>query len=1217
MKRILVFLICISLVFGAAPYAFAEQDAIILTGEELVNKGTAINAFWEIGEFDGEKCAVAWGGKTRATTGAPVLQYIFKNSIDISQYRFMVIDYYRTGDFKGMNIKLRTLVNGGTNLNLSLINQNNKWHKTLYELRGDNAVSEQLLWFQYKPFGESGTLENTQNERFYIKSIGFYKENPFNDEEKAEYEKIKKEYDEKEREFYGEKEEHADFSYLDGYEKTGELLTDPSFENYENVYGTGKISDNLINNSSFESALGKEWYIVGDAKFEVVSDDKLGKCIKVSERQKSYSSFACNIKDILENYGQGIYKATVNIKAPKGAKSIGNNYYLSAKLKGSLDSSTSWQGNYTKIAADWIKLDLTFVAMWNGDISSAIIYAEGNKDNEDFYVDNMELYKVSDIPTDPGDTQWKATSDEAQITKTDGAYDGDYCVKVSNRLDSSTGVAQNIANALNQNGCGFYSVSAYIKTDKNSLSIDKPYIIYLRLSSDGGTTIEKRIDYYMSEDWQKIYFVFDLQWKGKVTNALFMVRGYDNSDNADFYIDNCSMFKYIQNDYTEEHKKYMEGYPDGTFLPDGNITRAEAVTAVAKMLADADNLEGFSCDYKDVESGSWYEKSVAVLKRIGVLNGVFDGEYFYPDKDITRAEMAALLSKTGISPKTKSAEFADIDGSFYLAAEINAAAQMGIINGYSDGTFKPYNSITRAEAAAMINRSMNRRATIGSFYGRIINNFSDVDESHWAYCEIAEATNDHKATVFDKGNKNVLESWKIDENNYDKALAGNVADSIETKGEALKQEILNAKDNISVSGTKYYVSNSGNDANSGLSPDEAWATTDKVSNFDFKEGDGVFFERGSIWWGVCMQLKSGVTYAAYGEGEKPELYGTAKNYADASLWKKTDIENVWETVDNINGSAGFVLFNKEKYSYKVSSNSELKKNFDLYDPDYDTSPIRIYYDGGNPGDKFDAIYIAPGTSVINAAGKHDITVDNLAVKYTGWHGFQTSEIHNMSITNCVVGWIGGAGSNSRWGNGIEFWANASNCSVDHCWVYQVYDTGLTNQFTGVCDDICIEQDIRYTNNLIDYCTYSFEFFMNQANSNRDLLKNIYIENNISRYSGYGWGYDNRPNKEPQCQVKGWVSKNRTDNVVIKDNMFGKSRHGTINFGARPLNQNFSAFLVVLPQYGLNIDNNIYIEKNGAPFSEYKGVNYTYSYDLHSEFIKNDVDKNAKIIIVDE
>ena len=55
MKRILVFLICISLVFGAAPYAFAEQDASILTGEELVNKGTAINAFWEIGEFDGEK----------------------------------------------------------------------------------------------------------------------------------------------------------------------------------------------------------------------------------------------------------------------------------------------------------------------------------------------------------------------------------------------------------------------------------------------------------------------------------------------------------------------------------------------------------------------------------------------------------------------------------------------------------------------------------------------------------------------------------------------------------------------------------------------------------------------------------------------------------------------------------------------------------------------------------------------------------------------------------------------------------------------------------------------------------------------------------------------------------------------------------------------------------------------------------------------------------
>ena len=1222
MKRALVFILCITCVLSAFGTAYgeggSETDAVIISGQELVKSGAAINAFWKETEFEGNACAVAWGGKTRETTGAPVLQYVFKDGIDISQYRFMVIDYYRTGSFKGMNIKLRTLINGGSNLNVSLMNENNKWHKTLYELRGENSVSEKLLWFQYKPFGESATLENTQNEKFYIKSIGFYKENPFTDEEKAEYEIKKKEYDEAQKEFMGEKQEHADFSYLDGYEKTPQLLSDPSFENFEDITADGEISDNLIKGSSFEGAVAKEFHCPAGGDFETVSDKQTGgKCVKMFNRKNTYSSFACNVKEILENYGQGIYKASVKIKAGEGAKSVGNNYYLSAKVKGSLDTSASWQGNYTKIAAGWQTHEATFTIMWNGDVSSAIIYVEGSKDTEDFYVDDFELYKVSDITQDANDTLWRATSNTAKVTKTDGAYDGDYCIKIENRLDASTGIVQNITNALNENGCGFYSVSAYIKTDKNSLSVDKPYIIYLRLSSDGGTTTEKRVDYYISDDWQRIYFVFDLQWKGKVTSALFMVRGYENSDNAPFYIDNAEMFKYIQNDYTEQHNSYMTGYPDNTFRPDAFITRAEALEAVAKTVAGKTVIEGLDAGYKDVSDGDWYKNSAALLKRIGATNGIFDKDYLYPDKEITRAEMAALLSKTGTAKKTENASFSDVSDDYFLADGIKAAAQMGIVNGYYDNTFRPDAFITRAEAAAMINRSVKRHTTLGSFYGKIINKFSDVDEDNWAYCDITEATNDHKATVFDKGGEKVAESWKIDEKTYDRELAKSVADSIETKGEALKEEILNAKDNMSVSGTKYYVSNSGDDNNSGTSPENAWKSTDKVSNFDFNEGDGVFFERGSVWYGVCMQLKSGVTYAAYGEGEKPELYGTAKNYADPNLWKKTEIENVWETTDEISGPAGFVLFDNEICSYKANSNAELKKNFDFFDTDYNTSPIRIYYEGKNPGEAFETIYIAPGTSVMNAAGKKDIYVDNLAVKYTGWHGFQTSEIHNMHITNCVVGWIGGAGGASRWGNGIEFWANASDCSVDHCWVYQVYDTGLTNQFTGVCDDICVEQNIRYTNNLVDYCTYSFEFFMNQSNSNKDLLKDIYIENNISRYAGYGWGNDNRPNKDVQCQVKGWVSKNRADNIVIRNNMFGKSRYGTLHYGARPINKNFSAYLVVLPQYGINVDNNVYIEKVGAPFSEYKGIKYTYGYDLHTEFIKNNVDKNAKIILLDE
>lgn len=1224
MKRISAIFLTAVLLIGIMPtniaFAAYTDNAFVIMADEMFEKGTVIDGAWELGEFEGEYCLSAHGAKTRESTGSPILQYIFADTIDVSEYRFMVIEYYRTGDFNGMSMKLRTQINGGSNLLCSPLNVNNRWHKTMYELRGEEATSEQALWFQYKPFGESATLDSTKDEHFYMKSIGFYKENPFTDEEQAEFDVMNAEFEEKNRIFMGELQEHADFSYLDGYERTGELLTDPSFENFENIEKKKTDFENLINDSGFEGTAPPELYMQVGGEFEQVDGGKSGKCLKIKNRTSNLNSIAYNVKDILEQHGQGIYKMSVNVKCDEGSKSIGNNYYLSAKIKGTMDTSVSWQGLSTKIAASWIHHEVTFVAMWNGDIASAVIYVEGSvkTDLNDFYIDDLELYKISDIVTDIENEAWFGTADSAEITKvSDGAYDGIYCIKVTDRADCSTGIAQNIANALNENGAGLYSVSAYVKTDKKSPSINKPYIIYLKLISDGGTTVEKRVDYYMSDDWQRIYFVFDLQWKGNVTNAMFCVRGYDSKDTADFYIDNCSMFKYIKNDYSEEHTKYMEGYPDGTFKPDASITRAEAVNVVGNLLTDVDALSGFECKYKDVSDDAWYRNSVAVLGRIGVLN-VFDGEYFKPDKAITRAELASLVNKINVKSEQANlnTSFTDVGDDYFLADEIRRAASRGIVNGYEDGSFRPDMPVTRAEAVTMINKALSRNTVLSSFYGRKLESFSDVTETHWAYCQITEATNDHKASIYDKGNDNRIESWKIDSLNYDTDLAEKTAAEIEVKGEKLKEEILNAKDEVEITGTKYYVSNNGNDSNSGLSPEEAWATTDKVQSTEFKDGDGVLFERGSTWWGVAMRLESGVTYAAYGEGDKPEFYGTARNYADPSCWKETEIPNVWETVDIISGPAGHILFDEEIYSYKVQSNDELKKNFDFFDVEYNNSPVRLYYDGGNPGNAFEKIYIAPGTSVINAAGKSNIRVDNLAVKYTGWHGFQTSDIHNMTITNCVVGWIGGAGSSSRWGNGIEFWGSASDCTVDHCWVYQTYDTGVTNQFKGVYDQICVEENIKYTNNLLDYCSYSFEFFMYQKNSNNDIMRDVYFENNISRYCGYGWGDNNRPTKNTQRQVKGWAGKNRVENIVIRNNLFGEAKYGTFDYSARPINPNFSVYFVVLPQYGLVIDGNTYVEKDGAAFAEYKGTDYTYGYDLHSDLVRDGVDLNAKIALVE-
>ena len=200
MKRISAILLIMVLLVGIMPSTWvsvaAQSDAIVLDAKLLVKKGSAIRGEWELGEFDGQECAI-FKGAPGETTGAPVIQYVFKEEIDLSKYRYLVIDYYRTGDFDAMNIKLRTQVNGGSNTICSLVNVKDTWHKTIYEVRGETATFENLLWFQYKPFGESSSLEKTSNARFYVKSIGFYKENPLTEEENAKHNAFKKEYDEK------------------------------------------------------------------------------------------------------------------------------------------------------------------------------------------------------------------------------------------------------------------------------------------------------------------------------------------------------------------------------------------------------------------------------------------------------------------------------------------------------------------------------------------------------------------------------------------------------------------------------------------------------------------------------------------------------------------------------------------------------------------------------------------------------------------------------------------------------------------------------------------------------------------------------------------------------------------------------------------------------------------------------------------------------------
>ena len=131
---------------------------------------------------------------------------------------------------------------------------------------------------------------------------------------------------------------------------------------------------------------------------------------------------------------------------------------------------------------------------------------------------------------------------------------------------------------------------------------------------------------------------------------------------------------------------------------------------------------------------------------------------------------------------------------------------------------------------------------------------------------------------------------------------------IEEKSMALKSKILEAKDEIETNGTVYYVSNDGDDSADGKTPETAWRTLEKVSRSKFDEGDAVKFRRGDIFRGFVV-TKRGVTYCAYGKGDKPKFYGWDKSLADESLWELFDKEhNIWKLKEPIL-DCGTLVFN--------------------------------------------------------------------------------------------------------------------------------------------------------------------------------------------------------------------------------------------------------------------------------------------------------------------
>ena len=453
-----------------------------------------------------------------------------------------------------------------------------------------------------------------------------------------------------------------------------------------------------------------------------------------------------------------------------------------------------------------------------------------------------------------------------------------------------------------------------------------------------------------------------------------------------------------------------------------------------------------------------------------------------------------------------------------------------------------------------------------------------------------------------------------------------------------------------ITGKTYYVSENGNDANDGLSPETAWKTIKKVNTAALLQGDGVLFERGGLWR-ERMTTRSGITYSAYGEGEKPRIYGSPENGADASKWtlyyeNKDTGAKVWKYANEGMVDIGEIVFDGSsyakkmtlsyidgKYSVRKGEPFEIEKHLDtdlsffhkadsklngsnVPDMGSATGPVYLRCDKGNPGELYKEIEFNTRGNVISNGTNKYVTIDNLCIMYGGSHGIGSGTTKALTVRNCEIGWIGGSaqmyngtsGGITRFGNGVEVYGGCDGYTVENCYIYQNYDAGVTHQYSYRSPGDCVMDNITYKDNLIEDCVYSIEYFLSLSDNNQYKRsgKNVLIENNILRRAGYGFG-STRPDGNVQCHIRAWTSSNPFENYVIRNNIFDRSTWS--------LMQVTSAYKTWLPK----MEGNTFVQGYGNGLAQYGLIEgKIYSMNNDAEDTVKDVfgDAEAKVYFVE-
>ena len=446
--------------------------------------------------------------------------------------------------------------------------------------------------------------------------------------------------------------------------------------------------------------------------------------------------------------------------------------------------------------------------------------------------------------------------------------------------------------------------------------------------------------------------------------------------------------------------------------------------------------------------------------------------------------------------------------------------------------------------------------------------------------------------------------------NFDKPQYKNTANLLDpivghsdALADELREKILTAKSGKQHSGRSWYISNSGSDNNDGKSSKTPWATLKALQEHEAEIcfGDNVLLECGGVYRGRII-AKSGVYYGSYGNGDKPCIYVSRCNYATRE-WKQTE-PYVWEMdLPDCVHDAGIVVFNHgEAVGTKKHFEEKMDTDLDFTYKEYKLS----LYSTWNPSERFNSIEIGDLTHIIQLAPKTtDVTIDNLTLKYGGGMAVQVGDgVENIEIRNCEIGWIGGSyligykDGKVRFGNGIEFWGGCKNIMVENCWVYQIYDSGLSHQGSMSF----IVDNLTFKNNLVEYTSFaSIEFWADFQKGS--IMQNINYEGNILRFAGYGWGEIKRPFTHAFHILATGDSHHKCVNFYVKNNIMELAKRDLLKcrsvLGTVPI-----------------LDGNTYIQKKYGTLGGYKDVNTPiYRFDDHaSDLIENTfLDKNATVL----